>query len=1162
MRLEYSPRGRFENSPTVNVLDRRLAVPRYAAVSTDGWLTLKTSRMTLRYKVGSGPFTPANTTLSYQMGGHTARVHPTWEWECPFGQSCQAGSAVLSGGAAIATGQNGYESPAGYVSGLTKVGAASTWTVLGAPAGAATLAVRYTNYVIGEQPTVHTIELVVNGHPATTVPLRPTSANTWSTATAPVDLQEGTNSVRLECGPGNGCNVNLDTLALGPSGTPSPTPPQLEPLGGWIRSFDSYTYGRRDTCPSPGNCANHQALPIGKGSAVVTPHLRPVGRTAVCSTQGPMGRHASPLASDAACIGQSYSRSRRRVDRRTVDMARNEGQNRRKRQPLRRKADSRRRHAWHLIDTGMVSKGESLWVGQRHLRAPEDLRGSMRSVDAISMAVARLRGSGSIAPPTTGGVVTAMPGEVETTRPSRWRLNPHALGYLITPAALATILALRWFGLVAQESVWLWLAVFITIPSVSIAVDRLYRHRPTGELVHLRVAWHVAAVTIVIYLSGWGPVLVGAFAFVALENISDNGSRTWRMAAFWSLLGIAVGQLLIWQNWAPSFLSVSDAEALGLMGAFVLLFVIRMAGATMEQKEEAEDRFRSLVQHSSDTTLVITEGMVITYASPATTALLGTTPEKVIGRRANDLVHPDDRERVELQFASRLLSKVVTEPVQFRMAHADGSWPYVEAVVSDLRDRPSVAGYVANVRDMTERKEAEDLLAHQALHDPLTGLPNRTLILDRADQMMVRSRREFRPTAALYVDLDNFKDINDTLGHDAGDKVLQGVANRFSAILRAGDTVGRLGGDEFVVLAEGISLAAGPELVAERLLSVLREPFAIEGYEGTSLTLSASVGIAVGDRESAEDLLRDADIALYRAKALGKDRYASFEPEMQSAVLDRLELRMDLQSALANDEFFLLYQPIIDLENGSVCGVEALLRWHHPMRGMVLPGEFIPLLEETGLIVDVGRWVLKQACKQAAEWNRRAYHLAMSVNVSMRQLETDTFLDHVREALADSHLEPSCLVIEVTETTIMRDADATVRRLRGLKELGVLIAIDDFGTGYSSLAHLQQFPVDTLKIDKSFIAAMTDSPESAALIHTLVELGRALGLETIAEGIENHSQLEKLRSERCDLGQGFLFSNPVSPGAIEALLSRLSDGAAPSKWMKTSSIPALSIQER
>jgi diguanylate cyclase (GGDEF)-like protein/PAS domain S-box-containing protein len=753
------------------------------------------------------------------------------------------------------------------------------------------------------------------------------------------------------------------------------------------------------------------------------------------------------------------------------------------------------------------------------------------------MLAARVRGSDAAA--GEGAGVT--PGG-DGARPPRKRLNPHALAYLIGPAALVVVLALRWFGLVAQEPVWLWLAVFVTIPAVSIVVEYLYLRRPTGDRMYLRVAWHVAAVTVVIYLSGWGPVMVGAFAFVALENISDNGSRTWRMTAFWSLLGVAVGQLAIWQHWAPSFLSVPDAEALGLMGVFVLLFVIRMAAATMGQKEEAEDRFRSLVQHSSDTTLVVDEGMLISYASPATTALLGTTPDKVVGRRANEFVHPDDRERVESQFAARLLSNAVTEPVQFRMAHTDSSWRYVEAVVSDLRDRPSVAGYVANVRDISERKEAENRLAHQALHDPLTGLSNRTLILDRADQMLVRARRDFRPTAALFVDLDNFKDINDTLGHEAGDKVLQAVANRFTALLRAGDTVGRLGGDEFVVLVEGISLAAGPELVAERLQSALREPFRIEGYEGYSLTLSASIGIAVGDRDSAEDLLRDADIALYRAKALGKNRFASFEPEMQSSLLDRLELRMDLHSALANNELFLLYQPVVDLEKNSTRGVEALLRWHHPVRGMVLPGEFISLLEESGLIVEVGRWVLRQACQQAADWNRRGYHLVMSVNVSMRQLETDTLVDHVREALADSHLDPGSLVLEVTETTIMRDASATIRRLRGLKELGILIAIDDFGTGYSSLAHLQQFPVDALKIDQSFISAMADSPESAALIHTLVELGRALGLETVAEGIEDRSQLERLRSEGCHFGQGFLFSHPVSPDAFEAYLAQSSGG--------------------
>ena len=738
------------------------------------------------------------------------------------------------------------------------------------------------------------------------------------------------------------------------------------------------------------------------------------------------------------------------------------------------------------------------------------------------------------------------PAEVKAG-PSRLRLDPHLLGYVIGPLALVTIVALGRIGLVAKEPLWLWVSVFVTIPAVSFAVDHLYANSPTRARLHMRIAWHAAAVTTVIYLSGWGPVLVGAFAFVALENISNDGSRAWRITALWSLVGIAMGQMAIWQGWAPSFLSVSDAEALGLMGAFVLLFVIRMAGATMEQKEDAEDRFRSLVQNSSDTTLVLGEDTLITYASPASTSLLGVDPNCLTGRRATELVHSDDREHLEVQLASRLKTRSSADPIPFRMLHTDGSWRHVEAVVSDLRDRPSVGGYVINARDMTERKEAEDLLAHRALHDPLTGLPNRTLILDRADQMLVRGRREFRSVAALFVDLDNFKDINDTLGHDAGDKILQSVANRFVAILRGSDTVGRLGGDEFVVLAEGVSLAAGAELVAERIQDVLREPFQIDGYEGTPLTLSASIGIAVGDRTSAQELLRDADIALYRAKALGRNCWASFEPEMQSAVLDRLELNMDLHSALARGEFFVLYQPIIDLETGSACGVEALLRWRHPVREVVLPDEFIPMLEDTGLIVDVGRWVLNEACQQAADWANQGHDLTMSVNVSMRQLETDGFLDDVREALSASGLEPGSLVVEVTETTLMRDADATIRRLRGLKELGVLVAIDDFGTGYSSLSYLRQFPVDALKIDRSFIAAMSESPESAALIHTLVELGQTLGFETLAEGIEDRSQLERLRNERCARGQGFFFSRAVPPGEIELLLSRgsLHDLSAP-----------------
>ena len=732
---------------------------------------------------------------------------------------------------------------------------------------------------------------------------------------------------------------------------------------------------------------------------------------------------------------------------------------------------------------------------------------------------------------------------------TRRLLSPRRLSYLMGPAALVAILVLRRFDLLAREPAWLWLTVFAVIPVLSVVVDALYQRHPIGLLLHTRVAWHAAAVTVVIYLTGWGPVMVGAFAFVALENLARHGSRTWRVTTAWSLVGITAGQLAIWQGWAPSFLSLSKAQTLAIMGTFLLIFVIRMAAATMAQKEDAEsslrsseERFRSLVQNSSDTTLVIGPNRTISYASPATVALLGRTPKDLVGIVSTDLVHPDDRQRVEVQLASRLQPDAVTDPIQFRMQHGDGSWRQVEAVVNDLRDRPSVSGYVANVRDITERKEAEDLLAHRALHDPLTGLPNRTLILDRAGQMLARSQREHQPVAALFIDLDNFKDINDTLGHAVGDRILKAVASRFAGVLRANDTVGRLGGDEFVVLAEGVSLAAGPELVAERLLDVLREPFGIEGYEGAAFAMSASIGIASGGRSSAEELLREADIALYRAKAAGKNRCALFQPEMQSEVLDRLELKMDLSSALANDEFFMLYQPVFELDSLSACGVEALLRWQHPVRGVVGPDEFIPMLEETGMIVEIGRWVLLQACKQVATWQGRGHRLNVSVNVSMRQLEADAFIDHVREALADSQIEPGTLVLEITETALMRDTDATVRRLRDLKSLGVLVAIDDFGTGYSSLAYLRQFPVDALKIDRSFIAAMADSAESGALIHTLVELGRALGLETLAEGIEDRIQLERLRNEHCVLGQGYLFSRPIEPEAIEDFLSQSGRG--------------------
>jgi diguanylate cyclase (GGDEF)-like protein len=434
-----------------------------------------------------------------------------------------------------------------------------------------------------------------------------------------------------------------------------------------------------------------------------------------------------------------------------------------------------------------------------------------------------------------------------------------------------------------------------------------------------------------------------------------------------------------------------------------------------------------------------------------------------------------------------------------------------------------------------ERRRAHDELTSRekelvflATHDALTGLPNRTLILDRIEQTLTRARLKQEPVAALFVDLDNFKAINDTLGHGTGDELLCAVAERLDAVIRETDALGRLGGDEFVIVADGLSLAAGPELIAERLLEAFSEPFALGDNGDTRVQANASIGIATGVRPSAEELLRDADIAMYRAKWGGKSRYLVFESGMEDEAQSRLEIEMDLATALDNEEFFLVYQPTFDLQTMTPTGVEALIRWRRPGRGVVHPEEFIPLLEETKTIVEVGAWVLKEASAQAAKWQAGGRPLGLSVNVSALQLDTDDFIDHVAEALRVSGLAPESLTIEITETTLMSDAEETARRLTELKRLGIRIAVDDFGTGYSSLAHLRQFPVDVLKIDRSFVSQLAEGGEGEILLHTLLQLGKALEIETTAEGIERPQDLSLIRSKECDNGQGFLFTRPLS----------------------------------
>jgi diguanylate cyclase (GGDEF)-like protein len=402
--------------------------------------------------------------------------------------------------------------------------------------------------------------------------------------------------------------------------------------------------------------------------------------------------------------------------------------------------------------------------------------------------------------------------------------------------------------------------------------------------------------------------------------------------------------------------------------------------------------------------------------------------------------------------------------------------------------------------------------------------------------------------AALFIDIDNFKGINDTLGHSVGDELLRAVSARLEGVVRDVDALGRLGGDEFVVISEDLSLAAGPELIAERLLSAFQHPFNLGSDEQVRVSITASVGIASAEGISAEEILRDADIAMYRAKWDGKNRYAVFETGMQDAMQHNMELEMDLREALEKDEFFLVYQPTFDLGDMTPTGLEALIRWEHPTRGEVQPDDFIPMLEQTGLITEIGRWVLDEACAQAATWRDLGYPVAIAVNVSGRQLDTDELVEDIRGALAASSLDAAALTIEITETTLMRNIEDTALRLAAVKELGVGIAIDDFGTGYSSLAHLQRFPVDALKIDRSFISGLSHNHEGETLLRTLVQLGKALSIKTFAEGIEQPRELSLLKDERCDSGQGFLFARPLDVGATEAFLrnwaAKLPDGFA------------------
>jgi len=589
--------------------------------------------------------------------------------------------------------------------------------------------------------------------------------------------------------------------------------------------------------------------------------------------------------------------------------------------------------------------------------------------------------------------------------------------------------------------------------------------------------------------------------------------------------------------------SAHQQQSLALIGvlaaALAGLALINTRAETARRRTEA--RFRSLVQNASDMIMIVdAEGHVL-YDSPAVERMLGWSPAERVGKPALPLVHPDD-----LPLAQELLADLVTTPdrlarMEIRVRRSDGTYGWYESCGQNLLHDPSVRGIVVNLRDIRERRTYEERLTHQAFHDPLTGLPNRALFHDRLEVALSRRRSADAEVGVLFLDLDRFKVVNDSLGHEVGDRLLEAVAERLRAVVRPEDTLARMSGDEFTVLIDEVLDVKDVEHVAGRLIESLRAPFVVAGRE---IFVGVSIGIALGGvGVSPEDIVRDADLAMYRAKERGRRRYEVFASDLGDQARNRLELESDLRMAIETGQLRLHYQPEVDLTDQRLVGVEALVRWEHPTRGLLVPAQFITIAEETGLIIPLGAWVLEQACLELRKWTLEhpgRPGLRMSVNVSGRQLEQHKRLvETVRSVLRETGVDPGLLTLELTESVLMDNTEVTVSTLRELRALGVELAIDDFGTGYSSLNYLKHFPISTLKLDRSFVHGLGNDDADAAIARSAIGLAHALNLRVTAEGIELDEQLEQLRDMGCDRGQGFHFSRPVPAAELEELISEL-----------------------
>jgi diguanylate cyclase (GGDEF)-like protein/PAS domain S-box-containing protein len=589
---------------------------------------------------------------------------------------------------------------------------------------------------------------------------------------------------------------------------------------------------------------------------------------------------------------------------------------------------------------------------------------------------------------------------------------------------------------------------------------------------------------------------------------------------FWTLLAV-IALVIIRQ-----FLTLNDNLALN-----------RQLEANAEALAKGEEHFRSLVQNSSDVISLIDAGGRIQYQSASVERILGYGEGRLIGTLFGDLVHPEDRLQLLRKIEEAMNIPGPPIAVECRLRREDESYCPAEVTITNLLDLPAVRGLVLNTRDVSERKALEEKLTHQAFHDSLTNLPNRAAFRVNLDHALHLDAE--RRIAVLFLDLDDFKSVNDTLGHDVGDQLLTAVGARIASTLRPGDTVARLGGDEFAVLLRNMEDERTATRVADRITRQLAAPFSIGGK---SLTIQASIGIAglVSGQEAADDLIRNADVAMYIAKSKGKARFIEYEASLAHAALDRMELEHELQMALDERQFVVHYQPVIMLESGTVHSLEALVRWNHPRRGLLYPADFIGVAEQSDKIVELGRQVLQQATRDARRWQVRYASTPMmqiSVNVSGRQLQRTELIGEVMDAIDAAGLDPQSLILELTESVLVADTEPVARTLQELRSHGIRLALDDFGTGFSSLGHLRDFPVDIIKMDRSFVAGIGSGLADGAILRAIIGLASSLGLMTIGEGIERAEQLAALNAMGCQAGQGFHLSRPLDHDAMDALLA-------------------------